>query len=86
MMHPIQPIDVVTKARWALESGKVAGHKADLLRVALTLADLSLSDAIRAEAQAAWDALKSMEGDEPFSNDPDYEIATAARHFDPTEG
>lgn len=82
-MYQIQSnvLDVLTRARWALETGKVSGHKADLLRVALVLSDSSLPDAQRADAQAEWDALKSMEGEEPFSNDPDDEIAKAARHF-----
>lgn len=77
-------IDVLTKARWALESGQLPREGADLLSVALVLADDSLSPQRRAEAQGEWDSLLGL--DEPFSNDPDYVIASAARRFEPTEG
>lgn len=76
-------IDVLTKARWALERSLLPPHEAELLRVALVLADDTLSPERRAEAQGEWDALKATEGEEPFSNDPDVEIAKAARRFDP---
>lgn len=77
---------VLTRARLALESGQLAPYDADLLRVALVLADDNLSPDERTKAQAEWDALKATEGEEPFSNDPDFEIAKAARCFDPTYG
>ena len=77
-------IDVLTKARWALESGQLPREKADLLSVALVLADESLSPQRRAEAQGEWDSLLGL--DEPFSSDPDYVISKAARRFEPTDG
>ncbi len=77
-------IDVLAKARWALESGQLLREEADLLGVALVLADNKLSPQRRAEAQSEWDSLIGL--DEPFSNDPDYAIAKASRRFDPSEG
>jgi hypothetical protein len=84
--EPATKLDDLTKARHALESGQLEPHSANLLRVALILADDALSNDRRAEAQAEWDALKATEGEEPISNDPDHEIAKAARRFGPTEG